>query len=64
MAVLNKKHKIIPNLSFKEKKELKNLQDDKNIVITKADKGNCKVIIDKEKYEEKILKLLNDKDNC
>ena len=32
-------------------------------MITKADKGNCKVIIDKEKYEEKILKLLNDKDN-
>ena len=31
-------------------------------MITKADKGNCTVIIDKDKYEEKIFKLLNDKD--
>ena len=38
---------------------MKNLQDDKNIVITKADKDNCTVIIDK-KYEEKIFKLLSD----
>ena len=59
--VLNKKHKSIPNLSIKEKKGLKNLRDDTNIVITKADKGNCTVIIDKDKYEEKIFKLLNDK---
>ena len=52
VAVLNKKHKSIPNLSIKEKKALKNLQDDKNIVITKADKGNCKlIIVDKEKYK-------------
>ena len=60
--IINKKHKSIPNLSIKEKKALKNLQDDTNIVSTKADKGNCTVIIDKEKYEEKIFKLLNDKD--
>ena len=60
--VLDKKHKNIPNLSIKEKKALKNLRDDTNIVITKADKGNCTVIIDKDKYEEKIFKLLNDKD--
>ena len=31
-------------------------------MITKADKGNCTVIIDKDKYEEKISKFLNDKD--
>ena len=31
-------------------------------MITKADKGNYTVIIDKDKYEEKIFKLLNDKD--
>ena len=60
--ILNKKHKCIPNLSIKEKKALKNLRDNTNIVITKADKGNCTVIIDKDKYEEKIFKLLNDKD--
>ena len=60
--ILNKKHKSIPNLSIKKKKALKNLQDDPNIVITKGDKGNCTVIIDKDKYEEKIFKLLNDKD--
>ena len=62
MDVLNKKHRSISNLSIKEKKALKNLQVDKNIVITKADKGNCTVVIDEEKYEEKIFKLLNDKD--
>ena len=62
MDVLNKKNRSIPNLSIEEKKALKNLRDDTNIVITKADKGNCTVIIDKDKYEEKIFKLLNDKD--
>ena len=65
--ILNKKYKSIPNLSIKERKALKkkkkkNLRNDTNIVITKADKGNCTVIIDKDKYEEKIFKLLNDKD--
>ena len=60
--VLNKKHRSILNLSIKEKKILKNLRDDTNIMITKADKGNCTVIIDKDKYEEKISKFLNDKD--
>ena len=59
--VLNKKHRSIPNLSIKQKKALKNLRDNTNIVITKADKGNCTVIIDRDKYEEKIFKLLNDK---
>ena len=53
--ILNKKHKSIPNLSIKEKKALKILRDDTNIVIRKADKGNCAVIIDKDKYEEKIF---------
>ena len=47
--ILNKKHKSFPNLSIKEKKALKNLRDDTNIVITKADKGNCTVIINKDK---------------
>ena len=64
MAVLKKKHRSNPNLSIKEKKTLKDLRDDENIVITKADKSNCTVIIDKEKCEEKIFKLLNDKDTC
>ena len=58
VTVLNKKHRSIPNLSFKEKKALKNLEDDENIVITKADKGNCAVIIDKEKYERKNCKIV------
>ena len=55
--ILNKKNKSVPNLSIKERKALKNLRNDINIVITKADKGNCTVIIDKDKYEEK--KFLN-----
>ena len=48
--------------SFEERKALKNLRDDDSIVITEADKGNCTVIFDKEKYKEKILQSLNDKD--
>ena len=47
---------------MKRKKDLKNLRDVENILITKAEKGNCTVIPDKEKHEEKILQLLNDKD--
>ena len=38
------------------------LRDDENIVITKVDKANCTVILDKEKYDKKILQLLNNKD--
>ena len=57
--IYNKKNKSIPNLSIKERKALKNLRNDTNIVITKADKGNCTVIIDKDKYEEKKI---NDND--
>ena len=49
-----------PNLSSEDFKALKGLAKRNNLVITRADKGNCTVILDKDDYEEKILKLLAD----
>lgn len=44
------KHKKISNLSDEELAALKSLKSNNNIVICKADKGNCIVILDKEAY--------------
>ena len=33
---------------------------DKTHVITKADKGNCFVVIDRREYDKKMKALLND----
>ncbi|CAF1451867.1 unnamed protein product [Adineta steineri] len=40
---------------------LKNLSKDKNIYITKADKGNAIVIMDKSEYINKMNLIINDK---
>ena len=47
-----------PNLSSEDFKTLKGLAKRDNLIITRADKGNCTVILDKDDYEEKILRLL------
>ena len=39
---------------------LKCLCTNKDIVITRPDKGSCGVILDKAFYEEKILRLISD----
>jgi hypothetical protein len=39
---------------------LQNLRKDKNIIITRADKGNATVIMNRREYEEKVLSLLSD----
>ena len=49
-----------PNLTEKELKALKQLQQDKTITILKSDKGNATVVMDKNNYEEKMLMLLAD----
>ena len=49
-----------PNLSSEDFKALKGLAKRDNLVITREDNGNCTVILDKNDYEEKILKLLAD----
>ena len=41
------------NLSRDEKKALKSLRDDENIVVAKADKGKMTVVLNKVDYEKK-----------
>lgn len=43
---------------------LHSLQEDKNIVILKADKGNATVILDFATYQQKIKHLLTDTSYC
>lgn len=50
--------KKFSNLSDDELKCLKSLRSNKNIVIAKADKGNCIVILDKNSYIEKAEQIL------
>ena len=47
-------------LTEKEDLALKGLGEDDNIVITKADKGNAVVILNKKDYHDKLLNLLSD----
>jgi sugar-specific transcriptional regulator TrmB len=55
------KHKKISNLSDEELVALKSLKSNNNIVICKADKGNCIVILDKESYIKKAEEILQGK---
>ena len=52
------KKKIIRNISDDEFSALKSLRNNRNIVICRADKGNCIVILDKKDYIEKINQIL------
>ena len=52
------KHKKISNLSDEEPAALKSLKSNNNIVICKADKGNCIAILDKEAYMKKAEDIL------
>ena len=49
------------NLTDEEYNALKELAKNKNVIVTKADKGNAVVIMDKQDYRDKILKLIDDK---
>ncbi|XP_076038436.1 uncharacterized protein LOC143023722 [Oratosquilla oratoria] len=42
----------------------KNLKNDKELHITKADKSNCVVIMNKKDYLEKMDSLLSDEETC
>ena len=48
------------NFPLRFRKALFDLKKDPNIHITKADKSNCVVILDKVTYNDKILELLSD----
>lgn len=46
------------NYTTEEKAAIKNLKEDKNIVILPADKGNATVVMDRTDYDDKAHKLL------
>ena len=48
------------NLSASERRAIKLLQDDDNILILPADKGRATVVMDRQDYEQKICLLLDD----
>ena len=47
------------NMSFEERKALKDLKDIKNIIVVQADKGGKIVVMNKEEYVTKIEEKLN-----
>ncbi|CAJ0927891.1 unnamed protein product [Ranitomeya imitator] len=49
-----------PNLTVEEKHSLKNLQEDRTIIIKPADKGGALVVMDKNKYVAEITRQLGD----
>ncbi|CAF4293617.1 unnamed protein product [Rotaria sordida] len=54
------KIKYIYNLSIDEIKALKELKEDRSIIILRADKGNAVVIMNKLDYMNKVEELLED----
>ena len=57
---LNQPNTHQPNQTIEERKALQKLIKRDDLVITRADKSNCTVILDKSDYEEKMQKILND----
>lgn len=53
-------NKIRDNISFSERTALQNLQNNKEIVIKKADKGSSIIIMDRNYYISKINECLED----
>ena len=49
------------NLTRGEKKALKDLKSDETIIVTKADKGNSVVVINRTNYQNQVTKMLEDK---
>ena len=47
------------NLTKNEQFALNNLSNSRNIVMEKSDKGNSVVLLDKDRYLERMSKLLN-----
>ena len=55
-----KKHEPRPIISKEEMEALKSLSRDKSIVITRPDKGNGVVLMDKQDYISKVNSVLQD----
>ena len=61
---LNNLSKNKTNLGKKYSQALKELRNDKSIVVNEADKGGTMVIMNPEYYEKMIHKQLEDKNTC
>ena len=59
-SILEKSRLPAHNTTLEERKALKELKNDKTQVITKADKGNRFVVMDRKEYDEKMNALLSD----
>ena len=55
-------HYSKPNLSKNEQNALKDLRNDRSIIIKEADKGGGVLIMDRDFYENKISNMLQDTD--
>ena len=51
------------NISRRVELALKNLRNDENILVLKADKGNDTVVMDKEDYDRKMLEHIIESDS-
>ena len=60
IGVLNKPPRLTPNLHPLESQVLKELKNNEDILILPADKGRATVILDREKYNTKLLTTLKD----
>ena len=49
------------NITREEKQAMNNLKANDSIVIIKADKGNCTVVMDKSRYNGQVHEMLGDK---
>ena len=54
-------HATKRNLSRQEEKALKDLRSDKEIIITRADKGNAVVVLNRTEYHYQVAEMLEDK---
>ena len=54
------KNKLKRNISQIERKTILNLRNDKNIIIKRADKGGCIVVMDTQSYLSKMNTMLSD----
>jgi hypothetical protein len=57
---LQNKKVIEPNITKNQSRSIKNLKSYSDIIITKSDKGNKTVILNKIDYNNKIYDILND----
>ena len=49
------------NISLAERNAIKSLANDQSIIFKEADKGGAVVIMDRERYKEKVEHMLSEK---